>query len=116
MTEHVTIPADEYRRLLADAEAWRGVAEWAGRYENRRASWDISAAADWRAVASRPSFGELQRRRGRPVPYRRCDWKTCTAEGQPHRSPRSGAQIILCATHSHLGIPEDGTVVKGVAA
>jgi hypothetical protein len=27
-------------------------------------SWDISAAADWRAEAGRPSFAELQHRRG----------------------------------------------------
>ncbi len=58
------------------AEAWRHhvdpvaiAAELAdelerGRWELRQASWDVSAALDWRAVAERPTYAELQRRRG----------------------------------------------------
>lgn len=111
----VTIPTAEYDQLLADAEAWREVLAWAEVGSLRLASWTICGAVDWRREAERPSHAELERRRGQPR-YRRCDWKTCTAEGRPHRSPHSGSQIALCDAHSHLGIPEDGTVVKGVAA
>ncbi len=35
-----------------------------GRREQRRTSWDVCGAADWAAVASRPTVAELQRRRG----------------------------------------------------
>ncbi len=35
-----------------------------GRREQRRTSWDVCGAADWAAVASRPTVAELQRRWG----------------------------------------------------
>jgi hypothetical protein len=48
--------AEDMRRQLAeeDTAAWRRI---------REASWDVSAARDWRALSQQATFAELQQRR-----------------------------------------------------
>jgi hypothetical protein len=72
----VTLLRTEYTKLLMDAAAWRTlwasphVAEiiaeyfqWLERADFRETSSAISAAHDWRAESSIPTFAELERRR-----------------------------------------------------
>lgn len=72
----VTIPWAEYRALVADAGAWRLLntsphvaellaewIEWNRRASARQTSNAISGAADWRVLASAPTYAELTRRR-----------------------------------------------------
>lgn len=61
--QHVTISRDEYDALLRDAEAWRDVLAYAERSRFRQTSSAISAAADWRRIAERPSYARLEQRR-----------------------------------------------------
>ncbi|OLT46933.1 hypothetical protein BJF85_00205 [Saccharomonospora sp. CUA-673] len=127
MSDVVTLDRAEYTQLVADAEAWRAVTrsphvmDLLGEWREWRLRRDMSASTacmasleNWRAVASAPTYAELERRRrGRPRPSLRCDHKLCTADGNPHRSPQTGAQIVLCAEHSHLAVPE--SVPAGLA-
>lgn len=78
-----TLPEQDPRRAAAvalAAECWRDhlspgqvaielndamvAAEIELRRRVRECSWDVSAAIDWDALASRPTFAELQHRRG----------------------------------------------------
>lgn len=72
----ISIPFAEYVELVADACMWRKldssphIAEliqeyfrWLDRAEFRDISSSISAAHDWRAESSIPTFAELERRR-----------------------------------------------------
>lgn len=129
MSDHVTVSRTEYEQLCRDAEAWRllesspHVAELLGEWiewDRRRTLSDstagMAAAIDWRAVSTAPTYAELQRRRGGTAGTHRCDWKQCSREGQPYRSPASGAPISLCSAHSHHGRPEATQAAEEVAA
>jgi len=97
--ETITVPRAQYEQLAADAEAWRDLGrelaeadaalwallqsphvrdlllgEWYEWYCRRNWSQQTAAMAtaeDWRALAARPSYAELQRRRATlPREYR----------------------------------------------
>lgn len=116
MSKRVILTHDEHAMLVSKAAAWDSVSAYAERLNFRRTSSAISAAEDWRAVADRPSYAELERRRGRAVPPMTCDWKLCGAPGTPHRSLVTKASIVLCPAHSHLAVPESVPARTGVAA
>ncbi|MEU0467238.1 hypothetical protein ABZ215_24825 [Amycolatopsis sp. NPDC006131] len=64
--EAVQFAADCWRLLTSSphvAELLGEWVEWMHRRTMREASWRISAAVDWSAVASAPTFAELARRR-----------------------------------------------------
>lgn len=122
----VTLDRAEYNALVSDAEVWRALkrsehvvdllhewAEWRRRRDMSASTAAMSSLVNWRVVAGAPTYAELERRRGRPRLSLRCDHKLCTADGHPHRSPRTGAQIVLCTEHSHLAVPE--SVPAGLA-
>lgn len=119
----VTLTQDEYDALRRDADCWRTLMssphtasligeyiEWCERRDMSEVAADLAAAMDWRAYASGSvSYRQLEERRG-GAPHRCCDYKLCTEGGTPHRSPQTGAQIVLCASHSHHGVPEQQEV------
>lgn len=119
----VTLTRDEYDALRRDADCWRTLMssphtasligeyiEWCERRDMSEVAAGLAAGMDWRAYASGSvSYRQLEERRGGTT-YRRCDYKTCAEGGTPHRSPQTRAQIILCASHSHHGIPEQQEV------
>lgn len=115
--EAVLFAADCWRLLMASPHVSALLGEWVEsmhRRTMREASWAISAAVDWRTVASHPTYAELEERRGELSRIYRCDWKMCGEDGVPHRCPHTRGQIILCPRHSHLGIPEERGVVPEV--
>jgi hypothetical protein len=64
--QSVTFAADCWRRLTASphcAEIIADLFEWERRKSLRETSNAVSAAADWRALASAPTYAELERRR-----------------------------------------------------
>ncbi|WP_141999968.1 hypothetical protein [Amycolatopsis cihanbeyliensis] len=97
----------EYEHLRLDAEAWRLLnrsphvaellaewIEWVARQDFRQTSSAISAAADWRTVASTPTYTELKRRRSVPVVPRRCAGSGCrVVVSVPYPAP---AHDVFC--------------------
>lgn len=83
MTDLVTLTRAEYVALYADAMAWRELWQsehvrdlieewraWRDRRDLSESTAAMSALVDWRAVASAPTYAELERRRntyGRPA-------------------------------------------------
>lgn len=115
--EAVFFAADCWRLLTSSphvSELLGEWVEWMHRRTMREASWVISAAEDWKALASpsHPTYAELEERRGELSRIYRCDWKCCGEDGRPHL--KGGYPIILCPKHSHLGIPEELGVVPEV--
>lgn len=115
----VTLTRAEYDQLVRDADCWRTLMssphtsaligeyiEWCERRDLSEVAATLASGMDWRAYASGSvSYAKLERRRGVPT-FRRCDFKSCMEDGAPHRTPQTGAQVVLCASHSHHGIPE----------
>lgn len=67
----VTMTVEQYRQLKADAELGRLLREWHERAQAAEDSHAIAMAEDWRRIAARPTFAELQRRRAKPGPHAR---------------------------------------------
>lgn len=115
--EAVLFAADCWRLLMSSPHVSDLLAEWVEwmhRKTAREASWAISAATDWRSVADAPTYAELEHRRGNPPRVRGCDWKLCGEAGTPHLSRGTRLPVVLCAAHSHLGIPEEMSKVPAV--
>lgn len=86
--------------------------EWAARRDMSESTAEISELGKWKKLADTPTYAEIEQRRGDSSPIRRCDWKTCTRDGLPHRSPQAGAQLALCPAHAHHGVPEAVAVAE----
>lgn len=107
MTTQHTTAADEahaaacWRLLTASphvAELLAEWDEWARRRDLSDSTAAISAALDWRAVATAPTYAELERRRAVPVVPLRCATRNCqTVLSVPYPAP---PQDVHCPRHT----------------
>lgn len=129
----VTLLRTEYTALLMDAAAWRTLNssphvaeliaeyfEWLWRAELRESSSAISAAVDWRAAASVPTYAELQRRRSTyTTPARKAeDVKAETAASWakvrvvPRDYPEDRMVIEVCTGTGYCASDERGNPIR----